>query len=112
MKTLQYAKMGASLSTSCHCNRHLLTMARISSNRSINGPLIERDNTLHQSQITFDNFVLLHLLYQRSYRHFYDASFGAAAAPATSSERSLRHRMSSGTAGRELVPKDGILSAA
>src|SRR5947207_2293067 len=66
MKTLQYAKMGASLSTSCHCNRHLLTMARISSNRSINGPLIERDNTLHQSQVTFDNFVLLHLLYQRS----------------------------------------------
>src|SRR5579859_206824 len=67
-KTLEDTKVGTGLPTLSSSDRHLLTMARIAANRSIDTALIERDIALYQSQIAFLDGMVFHLLDQRGLR--------------------------------------------
>ncbi len=64
-KALKHTKMGARLAASYRSNGHLLAVARIATDRRVDAPLIQRDNSFYQSVIAFDDLMALHLLDQQ-----------------------------------------------
>src|SRR5947199_2887275 len=63
-KALKHTKMGACLAAARCGNSHLLAMAKITPNRSINDSTVKRNYPFNQSQVAFHYFVTLHLLNQ------------------------------------------------
>src|SRR6266851_1261284 len=66
--TFQDMEMGARLPAVDRGDGHLLTMARVASDGSIDVALVERHTTLYKGQITLDYFVSLHLPGERHQR--------------------------------------------
>src|SRR5437667_11716441 len=56
--------MCSRLTTIDGCNRHLLTMTRITTNGSINTPMIQGHISLDQGNIALLNLMPLHLVYE------------------------------------------------
>src|SRR5487761_1469851 len=57
-KTLHNAKMRARLAAARCCNRHLLAVARVASDRRINAASIKSHDAFHQSEVAFDDGML------------------------------------------------------
>src|SRR5215831_19952696 len=64
-ETLKYTKMRACLPAAYGGDRHLLAMARVTSNGRVNTSLVEWHTAYYKGKIALDNFVPLHLLCER-----------------------------------------------